>query len=148
MVLCSAILPKKCFVIVFGMSKYVPLASKIKLCIIMLIAVTSRHFEGGFWWCTKKNEFPKKIFFKGSNNWYHCGWYFAAIEYIDPVYSLRNTLHIRRVNPNIIESPKKSWFECLLLLVFILLSIYIHTTNWSSQDLAPPILLRNRKYLV
>ena len=73
MVLCSAILPKKCFVIVFGMSKYVPLASKIKLCIIMLIAVTSMHFEGFFWWCTKKNEFPKKIFFKGSNNWYHCG---------------------------------------------------------------------------
>ena len=63
MVLCSAILPKKCFVIVFGMSKYVPLASKIKLCIIMLIAVTSRHFEGGFWWCTKKKmNFLKKYF--------------------------------------------------------------------------------------
>ena len=118
---------------------------------IMYNHVDCRDFQafwGFFWWYTKKNEFPKKIFFKGSNNWYHCGWYFAAIEYIDPVYSLRTTLHIRRVNPNIIESPKKSWFECLLLLVFILLSIYIHTTNWSSQDLAPPILLRNRKYLV
>jgi len=69
MVLCSAILPQKCFVIVFGMSKYVPLASKIKLCIIMLIAVTFMHFEGFFGGVQKKNEFPKKIFFKGSNNW-------------------------------------------------------------------------------
>ena len=85
-------------------------------------------FWGFFWWCTKKNEFPKKIFFKGSNNWYHCGWYFAAIEYIDPVYSLRNTLHIRRVNPNIIESPKKKliWIPASPSLY---LTKYLYTYN-------------------
>ena len=70
MVLHSAILPKKCFVIIFGMSKYVPLCSKQNK--IMYNHADCRGFHalwGNFLAVVyKKNEFPKKIFFKGSNN--------------------------------------------------------------------------------
>ena len=66
---------------------------------------------------------------------------------IDPVYTQGTPFILGGEISNIIESPKKSWFECLFLHFFILL-LLIYIINWFSQDLAPPILLQNRKYIV
>ena len=66
---------------------------------------------------------------------------------IDPVYTQGTPFILGGEISNIIESPKKSWFEWLFLHFFILL-LLIYIINWFSQDLAPPILLQNRKYIV
>ena len=76
-------------------------------------------FWGVFWWCTKKMNILKKYFSREVIIGIIAGDILLLLSILTRNIPL-NTLHIRRGNLQYYrKSKKKSWFECLLLLVFI-----------------------------